>query len=249
MELLYDKEKLIEILTEFNNVTGIRISFLEDYNVPVIGIPGDNCALCSFKQRDKTFYNKCKECDKTSFLKAKEQGELLGYVLLGQILTDKKRFLEENNPTEYEKTLLSQFTETPISVVSSYAKILSWVVQYTILNNDIRINHRSSFKTIVAYIEKNYAEQLSVDLLCKEFHYSRSALFTLFKDESGLSVMEFVNKTRLNKAKELLSTHSVSKVAEMVGISDNNYFSRIFKKRYGITPSQFRSHVKPEPEQ
>ena len=59
MELLYDKEKLIEILTEFNIVTGIRISFLEDYNVPVIGIPGDNCALCSFKQRDKAFYNKC----------------------------------------------------------------------------------------------------------------------------------------------------------------------------------------------
>lgn len=271
MELLYDKEKLIEILTEFNNVTGIRISFLEDYNVPVIGIPGDNCALCSFKQRDKAFYNKCKECDKTSFLKAKEQGELyiyechyhlteavqpikfngetLGYFLLGQILTDKKRFLEENKPTSYEKTLLSQFTETPINVVSSYAKILSWVVQYTILNNDIRINHRSSFKTIVAYIKKNYAEQLSVDLLCKEFHYSRSSLFTLFKNESGLSVMEFVNETRLNKAKELLSTHSVSKVAEMVGISDNNYFSRIFKKRYGITPSQFKSHATPKTEE
>ena len=64
-----------------------------------------------------------------------------------------------------------------------------------------------------------------------------------------MNYKENTYQERLNKAKELLSTHSVSKVAEMVGISDNNYFSRIFKKRYGITPSQFRSHAKPEPEQ
>lgn len=263
MELLYDKEKLFEILKEFNNATGVRISFLEDYETPVIGIPGTNCPLCTLKQSDKKFYERCKECDRTAFLRAKESGELyiyechyhlteavqpikfngetLGYFLLGQILTDKKYFLEKNNPSPEEIKLLEQFTETPTKAVFSYAKILSWVVQYTILNNDIRLNHKSSFKTIAAYIDKNYADELSVEFLCKEFHYSRSALFSLFKKESGKSVMAYVNDVRLQKSKTLLLKHKPVEVAKMIGVYDNNYFSRMFKNHFGITPSQYRN--------
>ena len=67
MELLYDKEKLIEILTEFNNVTGIRISFLEDYNVPVIGIPATTARFARSNSATRRFITNAKNAIKRLF--------------------------------------------------------------------------------------------------------------------------------------------------------------------------------------
>lgn len=52
--------------------------------------------------------------------------------------------------------------------------------------------------------------------------------------------MEYINSVRLKKSKELLNEWKIVEVSRMVGISDSNYFSRIFKKKYGISPEHYK---------
>lgn len=263
MKLIYDKQKLYEILKEFHSITNIRISFLEDHESPVIGVPWDNSGLCMLKQKeDPAFYQRCKTCDREASRLAatgndvyiyechyclteaiqpvKVNGRPLGYFLLGQILTDREKFIRQNRPNEKELALLDELAFCSPDTLRSYAKILSWLAQYTVLNNDIRLCHKESFETINAYIREHYAEALTVDFLCSQFHYSRSALFALFKEECRQGIMEYINSVRLEKSKELLNEWKIVEVSRMVGISDSNYFSRIFKKKYGISPEHYK---------
>ena len=262
MEVVYDEHKLYDMMKEFHSITGIRISFLSDPENPVLGVPERNCTLCSLKQQNAEFYQACKACDRAASLEAissdelylyechyhlweailpvRIDGELIGYFLLGQILTDRERFIEMNHPSEEEIALLDKMPATALDTLRSYAKLLSWLAHYTILNNSISLRHRETFESISAYIRKHYHENLTVDGLCEHFHYSRSGLFTLFKEECGQGVMEYVNSVRLEASRELLQEFKVVETANMVGISDANYFSRVFKKKYGISPSEYR---------
>lgn len=263
MEILYNRKKLYEIMIEFYNITGIRISFLRDFDSPVMGYPSENCALCQRKQQDARFYAKCKKDDERASREATASGELylyechyhlweaiqpvkiegesVGYFLLGQILADRARFIALNRPTEEEIELLDKMPSPSLETFKSYTKLLSWLAHYSILDQNIRLSHRETFETISAYIREHYREPLSVDALCGRFHYSRSGLFALFKKESGQGVMEYVNGVRLEESKRLLHDCKVMEVASLVGISDPNYFSRSFRKKFGVSPAVYRA--------
>lgn len=64
----------------------------------------------------------------------------------------------------------------------------------------------------------------------------------LFKGATGQSFSEYLNNTRLDKARELLAAtpDTAAKISEAVGIYNITYFSTLFKKKYGLTPSAFR---------
>lgn len=62
----------------------------------------------------------------------------------------------------------------------------------------------------------------------------------LLTEECRQGIMEYINSVRLKKSKELLNEWKIVEVSRMVGISDSNYFSRIFKKKYGISPEHYK---------
>lgn len=80
----------------------------------------------------------------------------------------------------------------------------------------------------------------NVDAFCKKLLISRTSLHMKIKKLTGMSTTEFINTIRLTKAKEMLRNgdHSVSEVAFMVGYEDPAYFSKSFKKKFNINPSQ-----------
>ena len=84
--------------------------------------------------------------------------------------------------------------------------------------------------------------ELSLDELAKSLNLSASRLRHLFKDETGLSPVQYLNVQRMEKAKELLETTflSVKEVMLKVGVKDKSHFIRGFKKVYGLSPSQYR---------
>ena len=88
---------------------------------------------------------------------------------------------------------------------------------------------------------ENY--DLTIETLSSEFNMSRTIFFTKLKSLTGLSPVEFIRESRLQRAVEyLLKTDlSVSEISYRVGIEDPRYFSRIFKLRFGDTPSEFRN--------
>ena len=98
-------------------------------------------------------------------------------------------------------------------------------------------------RRIVAYIEADPASDLSLHTLAGMLKVNASYLSALFRRETGRTVTEFVNATRMEAAARLLrTTHlQIQTVAQHCGMSDLNYFSKLFKKHHGITPRQYRA--------
>ncbi|MEG1987587.1 MAG: response regulator [Oscillibacter sp.] len=94
-----------------------------------------------------------------------------------------------------------------------------------------------------AYLRDHYRESdLSVEQLCGHLHISQSYFYTIFKHETGMSCVQYLTDVRMEKAVELLRTtdDKTYLVAEAVGYDEANYFSYVFKKKFGVSPSQYR---------
>ena len=97
------------------------------------------------------------------------------------------------------------------------------------------------------YIADSYADsQLSLDTLCEHLHISASYFSALFKRVTGQSYVGYLTETRLQKARDLLENtdNKTYLVAGSVGYDEPNYFSYVFKKRFGKSPSQYRAQLK-----
>jgi len=93
-----------------------------------------------------------------------------------------------------------------------------------------------------AYIDSNYNRQdFQVTDLCEELHLSRSQLYRKIKALLGQSITDYIQNVRLSKAEELLKQGelSISEIAYSVGYTSPEYFSTVFKGRYGVAPSGF----------
>lgn len=110
------------------------------------------------------------------------------------------------------------------------------------------IKHQSSIdytnhivKATKEYLENHYTEDISLEDMAAYVNVSPQYFSKLIKKNTGFNFMEWLSMLRVKKAKELLtnSDYTVKEVCFMVGYRDPNYFSRIFKKRIGITPSEF----------
>lgn len=96
------------------------------------------------------------------------------------------------------------------------------------------------------YIEKHFAEEITLDDLANEVHFNKSYFVKRFKMFCEMSPMKYVNNVRLEKAEKLLvsSNASVRDIAEKTGFNSIHYFSRKFKQRYGAAPSEYRMQQK-----
>lgn len=92
------------------------------------------------------------------------------------------------------------------------------------------------------YIEENIDKDISLDQLADYLGVSNFYLSKLFKDEKGDNYISYVTELRLEKAKRLLGDDSliIKEITSMVGYKDQNYFSKLFKQRYGLSPSEYR---------
>ena len=94
------------------------------------------------------------------------------------------------------------------------------------------------------YIAGHYTdEQLSVEALCSHIHLSPTYFCTVFKREVGMSFTAYVTKVRMEEAARLLreTDEKTYRIAEAAGFSDPNYFSYVFKRHFGLSPSKFRA--------
>ena len=94
-------------------------------------------------------------------------------------------------------------------------------------------------------IQNSYNTHLLVNEIAKQLSLDRGYLGKIFKNQTGMSIKEYLTDYRLSIAAKLLRTpsKSVEKVALEVGISDPFYFSRLFKQKYGISPNFYRKRI------
>ena len=95
---------------------------------------------------------------------------------------------------------------------------------------------------LIKYMNDHIEESITIDDLCADLHYNRSYIYRQFKKTTGSSIMSYFNKMKINRAKELLrdTKMSISDISEKLSFDDANYFSKVFKKYVGYTPSSYR---------
>lgn len=148
---------------------------------------------------------------------------------------------------ELSKEEIDNFKIEP-NIVKSSDETIKYVVEIVDKAIDIRIKNSSGqyndiVEEVKLYIEKNYAEEeLSLNLVASEINISPNHLSMVFSQKTGSTFIKYLTNYRLEKAKELLvcTNKKSSEISILVGYKDPHYFSYLFKKTIGCTPTQFR---------
>lgn len=95
---------------------------------------------------------------------------------------------------------------------------------------------------ICNYINENYSEKITLNAIADSVGFSKYYISRLFKQHMGVTIIDYLIKVRLDKAKELLGKgdYSIKQISFMIGYSDPNYFTWSFKKYLGISPIKYR---------
>lgn len=114
-----------------------------------------------------------------------------------------------------------------------------------IINKNTQHNINDFVVYALQYIDKHYTENIKLQDIADKIHISPGYLSLLFKQEMDMNFVEYLNKYRVKKAKELL--HNICyknyEVAYKVGYQDEKYFYQVFKRYTGLTPSQYRDKI------
>ena len=102
-------------------------------------------------------------------------------------------------------------------------------------------------KLILKYVENNYMEKITIEDIANEVGLSQSHFMKYFKNTMGTFFVDYLNEYRLTMASRLLisSDSSILAIASEVGFENLSYFNRIFKKRFGQTPREYRRRQSP----
>lgn len=103
----------------------------------------------------------------------------------------------------------------------------------------------STIRKIMDEIKERYTENITLTGLAEKYSISVSYLSELLKEHLQLSFSEYISSKRIQKAKELLADDSLSieQIAEQTGYNDYFYFTKVFKKNTGISPSKYRKNL------
>jgi two-component system response regulator YesN len=102
-----------------------------------------------------------------------------------------------------------------------------------------------TIESIIKYVNENYHTDLNLKIISKLFYMSPVYLGRLFKSNTGMNFADYVNRCRIEHAEDLLANNEmkVSSICKEVGYNDVNYFIKVFKKKKGMTPSEFRNKM------
>ena len=180
---------------------------------------------------------------------------IIGYMMVGQCVPSDTSI---NKAWEYSLVCCEDITDiSPIKKeyyelprltkmqMESCVQIMNACALYISYKKYLNPGHDEIFAKIQSYINSRLTENLSVDTICSQLLLSRNLLFSTVKKETGMTPGQYVQAKRLERAQELLrgQEHSIAEIAELCGISDYNYFSRVFKKEFGVSPREYRKKM------
>lgn len=104
---------------------------------------------------------------------------------------------------------------------------------------------KEKLKSMIRYVSTHYQEKITIEEISQFFHYSPSHFMKFFKSHTGMSFISYVNDYRITEARTLLTntTDSVLDISFQCGFTNLSNFNRIFKRKYGISPSQMRKQL------
>ncbi len=239
--LFYQKEtnlfikKIGEI--EFNNANIFEIG--KEYNIEIAeAVIAKNLELVTEKIREvNNFFNN----NNINPMEVK----LFYSNLITNIFNSFKTLLQtEEYLEEYEYYYYSILNETElIKIKNLFFEFIDMIL------NNIKNSNQSYSKVLVNqalnFIESNYDQKISLENIADELSISKNYLCSVFKDETGENTTTYINKLRVEKAKQLLlkKNYKLKEIYSKVGFSNQYYFSKVFKKISGMTVTEYKNII------
>lgn len=156
----------------------------------------------------------------------------------------------ENELGLTKKELEEQVEFPSNDVLADEKKTYDYLYELIDLTLSLRQNHAMGryhdvINEVVTYITEHYSDdELSLNTLAAQVNFSPNHLSAIFKQETGQPFIKYLTDYRMNTAKELLSStnRKSNEIGVMVGYKDPHYFSYLFKKTQGVTPTQYRNN-------
>lgn len=151
-------------------------------------------------------------------------------------------------PSSEYSDLLSSVAEEYISSIFNTKSVnelkivfLSFINDITYFN-DKETNENEIIKNVIYYIKENFSKDINLQDVAEVSNISYHYLSKMFKNATGKGFNEFLNEVRVKRALQLLLNPelSIKEVSMSVGIPDPNYFSKVFKKISGVSPSEYK---------
>lgn len=168
-------------------------------------------------------------------------------------LTDDKRVFYCGSGLDYQTLFRTMINELQMCKVN-YAEMLEMYLRQIFIMlqryflNSLKTDNAHVVEEInkaTLYFNEHYSEDISIDEYAQNNHVSVSWFIRNFKQCTGSTPMQYILSKRIYNAEILLhdSTYNVTEIAEIVGYDNPLYFSRIFKKVKGISPSEYRKNI------
>ncbi|GAA0137728.1 hypothetical protein YSY43_45690 [Paenibacillus sp. YSY-4.3] len=172
---------------------------------------------------------------------------VMGQSYLEALISLCRAYIIESELSSEEVWGTDSTLEQQLQALRSWEEAERWIAELF----SKAVNYRESFRpsksyqlftAAKAYIQQNYSDsELTVEGVAQALYIDASYLRKVFKREANISVVDYITYIRMKEAKDILLTRpmKLSAVADKVGYNDPNYFSKCFKKRFGLTPSEF----------
>lgn len=177
-------------------------------------------------------------------------GVLSGYLMMGQVLdtsrTSRQQVISKAEAYGAGREALTRAArQIPCRTkeqIRSCISIMEMCAGYLSLSNYLRADRKDLPGNVRAYIGQHYEEPLTLESLCREFYCSRATLTASFRKAYGQSIVEYLTQVRMEVALDLLvrTDRKIGEIAEHCGYPDQNYFCKMFKRRYGKSPGEAR---------
>lgn len=119
-------------------------------------------------------------------------------------------------------------------------------ILFEIINQISAVSNNNHIVSLINYINANLGKPISLNSAAKHVNLSKEYTASLFKKETGQTFCEYLNNVRLESAKSLLVTSNLSlyEIALSTGFENYNYFSRLFKRKFGITAVKYKNSAR-----
>ncbi len=266
MRIKFNLERLREIIDDVHTVLGVSLSVMDTDNHTLYKREKDNDEFCIRILSNPVGRYKCVCSDKEVIARHECVGGAVSHICHAGILDTVVPLIKDNVTVGYIFIGRVRPTENPVGV----AERLSWLgdseadindrysrltyytdeqmtcikrlVSNILFDSAVEIVHDTVAEKAVDYIKANIKDDLSIDNLCKILFVSKNRLYSEFRKYFGMTVNEYVTDYRVESAKKLLSNSelTVSQVSEATGMGNYAYFSKLFKQKTGLSPTEYR---------
>ena len=178
-------------------------------------------------------------------------GILSGYLMMGQTMdtmhdSPKHTFQSALPYVDNVRELKDAVDQIPVRSkcqILSCISIMEICAAYITLSNRLKLNNQTLPVKIKEYIHTHFSGQITLDQLCSYFYCSRATLTKSFRNAYQQSILEYITSYRLAQSKKMLEdpTVSIQDIARQCGFSDQNYFTKVFHQKCGLTPLSYRN--------